>query len=104
MASWLVVSVVGLAALTVVVAAVLTARRGGSAPQRPSWTVPTPDQIRSTGFPLAWPGYDAAHVDALLDAVAAAYEELYAAAGPEAIARARAGVVDRRGRDAPRPR
>lgn len=96
MGSWLVVGVACLVALAVVVAALLASRPQRAA-QPPDWTIPPPDAIRAAGFPLAWPGYDPAHVEALLAAVADAYEELYAAAGPDAIARARARLAQRQG-------
>lgn len=96
MESWVVVGAAFLVALVAVVVALLVPGRRSRAPAL-SWTVPRPEAIRAARLPVAWPGYDPAHVDALLEAVAEAYEELYAAAGPQVIARARARVVDRRG-------
>ncbi|MBW3662086.1 MAG: DivIVA domain-containing protein [Actinobacteria bacterium] len=65
-------------------------------PQRPGWLVPTPGEIRAVRFPLALQGYDPDHVDVTFSALADAYEELYVAAGPAAIARAQERLEQRR--------
>ena len=63
------------------------------------WLLPTPVDIREPDLGFAWQGYDPRQVDALLDAVAVAYEELLLAAGPSALRRAESRVASRRGRE-----
>lgn len=93
-----VLSVLGLlATLVALLAGDRAARRG---PRPPDWLLPSPLDVRAARFPLAWQGYDPAHVDLYLDALATAYEELYFAAGPVAIARARERLATRLPRDA----
>jgi DivIVA domain-containing protein len=58
--------------------------------------VPTPGELRGIRFPLALQGYDPDSVDAAYSAVVDAYEELYVAAGPAAIARAQERLGQRR--------
>ncbi len=70
-------------------------------PRRPEWLLPSPAQIRHTRIPLTFQGYDPDVVDATLDAIAEAYEELYLAAGPTAIARAEHRLAVRRGLEEP---
>lgn len=99
MDAWTVVAVALAAAGAVVVWAVLrdvevTAREVPA----PPWDLPTPGQLRELRFPLRWEGYDPDVVDATLAAVIDAYEELYVAAGPAAVARATAAVRARRQR------
>ncbi|MDP9023036.1 MAG: DivIVA domain-containing protein [Actinomycetota bacterium] len=90
MSAWVAVGVaVGVAYVGVVVALLTGGRASRRGPQPPDWLVPTPVEVSRLRFPLAWRGYDPEHVDVHLDALAAAYEELYAAAGPSVVARAR---------------
>lgn len=60
-------------------------RRG---PRPPLWLLPTPSEVGRVRFPLTLQGYDPEHVDVHLDALAAAYEALYLAAGPQIVAEA----------------
>lgn len=57
-------------------------------PHRPAWLLPTPSEVRDVRFPLSLQGYDPEQVDVTLVGLADAYEALYLAAGPAAIARA----------------
>lgn len=101
MSAWTVVALAAVVALGTVVAALLAAgRRLRVRPAPPDWHVPTPGEIRGLAFPLAWQGYDPEHVDVILADLADAYEELYLAAGPSAISRARARRAERRDRAA----
>ena len=75
-------------------------------PPTPAWLVPTPTEVRHARFPLGFQGYEPAHVDVFVDALTAAYEELYFAAGPSTVQRARARLAARLGVEtqiAPRP-
>lgn len=113
MTAWLIVTVLALAGLVVTLFALFAGGHGRIAgPREPDWLIPQPVEVRRARFPLAWRGYDAAHVDVYLDALAAAYEELYFAAGPSVVARARerlalrlghvtAGAADAPDRDVP---
>lgn len=65
-------------------------------PRPPDWLLPSPVDLRRARFPFALRGYDPAHVDTYLDALATAYEELYFAAGPMAVVRARERLANRR--------
>jgi DivIVA domain-containing protein len=70
----------------------------------PDWgPLPTPNDVARPTFPVAFPGYDPAAVDATLEALVIAYEELWTAAGPDARERARRAASRRRGGDAPAP-
>jgi hypothetical protein len=64
----------------------------------PDWEpLPAPNDVARPAFPVAFPGYDPAVVDATIEALLVAYEELWAAAGPDARERARRGATRRRG-------
>lgn len=89
-----VMSALGLAATLVALYA--GGRVQARGPRPPEWLLPSPVDVRRARFPLALQGYDPAHVDAYLDALATAYEELYFAAGPLAVARARERLATRR--------
>lgn len=65
--------------------------------------LPAPNDVARPSFPIAFQGYDPAAVDATLDALLVAYEELYVAAGPETRDRARRGAARRRGQAADAP-
>lgn len=99
MTTWAIATVIVLAGLAATLVALFT---GGSSqargPREPDWLVPSPVDVRRARFPISWRGYDPAHVDVYLDALAAAYEELYFAAGPTAAARARERLALRLGR------
>lgn len=98
MTAWLIVTVLALAGLVVTLFALFAGGHGRVAgPREPDWLIPQPVEVRRARFPLAWRGYDAAHVDVYLDALAAAYEELYFAAGPSVVARARERLALRLG-------
>lgn len=104
MTAWLIVTVLALAGLVVTLFALFAGGHGRVAEARePDWLVPQPVEVRRARFPLAWRGYDAAHVDVYLDALAAAYEELYFAAGPSVVARARERLALRLGHVTSRP-
>ena len=98
MQPWLIVSAACLAALAATIYALF---RGGQMarahPVPPTWLLPSPVDVRHERFPLVWQGYDPAHVDVFVDALAAAYEELYFASGPTVVARARARLEARLG-------
>jgi hypothetical protein len=70
----------------------------------PEWDpLPAPNDVARPDFPLAFPGYDPASVEAAIEALLVAYEELYAAAAPEARERAHRAAARRRGRGPPAP-
>ncbi len=69
-------------------------------PLQPKWRVPTPTEARSIRFPRAWRGYHPASVDVFLNALTAAYEELYELAGPDLVAQARQRLARRMSGDA----
>lgn len=97
MGTWIAVGLIATAALAVVLVALfqgspMTRRE----PERPGWLVPTPGEIRAVRFPLSLQGYDPEHVDVTFSALADAYEELYVAAGPAAIALAQERLEQRR--------
>lgn len=96
MLAWVVVgvaAVVGVCATTAALFAGGHLRRPRVA--QPEWTLPAPVDLRAARFPLAWRGYDPAHVDVYLDAVSAAYEALYVAARPAARSQAEERLVAR---------
>lgn len=99
MTTWAIAGVIVFAGLVATLVALFT---GGHSevrgPREPDWLVPSPVDVRRARFPISWRGYDPAHVDVYLDALAAAYEELYFAAGPSAAARARERLALRLGR------
>lgn len=99
MTTWLIASVLAVAGLVVTLYALYTQSRSGRrrGPQEPDWLVPSPVEVRRARFPLAWRGYDPAHVDVYIDALAAAYEELYFSAGPAVAAKARERLALRLG-------
>lgn len=98
MTAWLIVTVLALVGLVVTLFALFAGGHGrATGPREPDWLIPQPVEVRRARFPLAWRGYDAAHVDVHLDALAAAYEELYFAAGPSVVARARERLALRLG-------
>lgn len=98
MTAWLIVTVIALAGLLVTLFALFAGGHGRArGPREPDWLIPQPVEVRRARFPSAWRGYDAAHVDVYLDALAAAYEELYFAAGPSVVARARERLALRLG-------
>lgn len=100
MANWILVGVASVAGYVVVMLALLLGGRSElRVPSEPAWLIPSPVEVRKTQFPLAFRGYDPVHVDIYVDALAAAYEELYAAAGPEAVENARARLELRLGRE-----
>lgn len=84
--------VVGVACAVGFLATVLGLFGGGRVTLRgarpPVWLMPTPSDVGRARFPLTLQGYDPEHVDMHLDAVAAAYEALYLAAGPQIVAQA----------------
>lgn len=99
MTTWAIATIIVLAGLAATLVALFT---GGFSqargPREPDWLVPSPVEVRRARFPVSWRGYDPGHVDVYLDALAAAYEELYFAAGPTAAARARERLALRLGR------
>ena len=99
MTTWAIATVIVLAGLAATLVALFS---GGFSqargPREPDWLVPSPVEVRRARFPISWRGYDPGHVDVYLDALAAAYEELYFAAGPSAAARARERLALRLGR------
>lgn len=99
MTMWLVASALAVTGLVVTLYALFTQGRSGPrrGPEEPDWLVPSPVEVRRARFPLAWRGYDPAHVDVYIDALAAAYEELYSTAGPTVVARARERLALRLG-------
>lgn len=100
MVAWVVIGVASVAAYVVVLLAMLGGGRSEArVPTEPPWLIPSPVEVRKTQFPVAFRGYDPVHVDVYVDALAAAYEELYAAAGPEAVENARARLALRLGRE-----
>lgn len=81
-------SLVGL--LTVLIALAKDRPLDVVAPGDPAWdTLPSPDDITRVELPLAFPGYDPAHVDAHLEAVRRAYDDVLAVLSPELRERAR---------------
>lgn len=104
MVAWIVVGVVCVGGLVVTLVTLLA---GGHVhppgPLEPAWLVPTPAEARSPRFPLAWRGYDPASVDVFVNALAAAYEELYELAGPDTVAHARRGLARRLARRVDEP-
>ena len=108
MTTWAIATAIVLAGLAATLVALFTggfSRARG--PREPEWLVPSPVEVRRARFPIAWRGYDPGYVDVYLDALAAAYEELYFAAGPTAAAQARERLALRLDRvaaqDAERP-
>jgi hypothetical protein len=70
----------------------------------PGWEpLPAPNDVARPTFPAAFPGYDPAAVDATVEALLVAYEELWAAAPPDVRERARRSAARRRGVEAPAP-
>lgn len=61
--------------------------------------LPTIAEVSRTDFPLAFPGYDPATVEAHLDALRRAYADLLAVAPPEVVHRARRRAAIRTGGD-----
>ncbi|MDX1619749.1 MAG: DivIVA domain-containing protein, partial [Nitriliruptorales bacterium] len=96
MAHW---TLAGLVVLALLVGTLWVLFRDDAIPrpavERPDWLVPRPQQIREARFSLVWQGYDPEEVDALLDQVAVAYEELLLAAGPSGMSRAESRVAER---------
>lgn len=107
MSLWTIASIIVLAIGAVVVALLVWDRRARGLPWRrdrdvePDWLLPSPRDIREPSLDLAWQGYDPRQVDGLLEAVAAAYEELLLVAGPSAVARVERRLAERRGRELP---
>lgn len=99
MTMWLIASALAVAGLILALYALFTQERSGRrrGPREPDWLIPSPVEVRRARFPLAWRGYDPAHVDVYIDALAAAYEELYSTAGPTVAARARQRLALRLG-------
>lgn len=98
MTTWLIATALALAGLVVTLIALFAGGHGRArGPREPDWLIPQPVEIRRARFPLAWRGYDPAHVDVYLDALAAAYEELYFTAGPSTVARAQERLALRLG-------
>ena len=70
------------------------------APSGPDWEgLPAPDDVTRVGFPLAVPGYDPAHVEAHLDAVRRAYEDVLDVLPPQVLERARFRAALRTGHE-----
>ena len=64
----------------------------------PDWgLLPDPGELSRLEFPLAFSGYDPASVEFHFDLLARAYADLYAAATPEVIGRARHRAALRHG-------
>ncbi|MDP8931018.1 MAG: DivIVA domain-containing protein [Actinomycetota bacterium] len=96
MIAWIVVSVTCVVGLVVTLIALLAGERVRPfVPLEPSWLMPTPSEARSASFPLAWRGYHPASVDVFMNALAAAYEELYHVAGPDLVSQARERLARR---------
>ncbi|MDP8960857.1 MAG: DivIVA domain-containing protein [Actinomycetota bacterium] len=96
MIAWVVVSVTCVVGLVVTLIALLAGERVRPfVPLEPYWLMPTPSEARSASFPLAWRGYHPASVDVFMDALAAAYEELYHVAGPDVVSQARERLTRR---------
>lgn len=84
---WILAAIVGGLMLAVVVVALLASREDEQVrPVVPTWSFPRPSELRDPGFPFAWQGYDPDHVDAWIEGVRRAQEELYAALGPSGVA------------------
>ena len=83
-----VASLVGL--VTVLVALARDRPLEAVEPAGPDWTsLPAPDEVTRVAFPLAFPGYDPAHVEAHLDAIRRAYEDVLEVVPTEVLERAR---------------
>lgn len=91
MIAWVLVGGVAAAGLVLVLVAVM---RDPEVPagraEGPTWDLPTAAELRDARFPISWQGYDPAHVDAWVAAVADAWDALVAEADPDALRRARA--------------
>ena len=69
-------------------------------PTGPDWdSLPAPDDVTRVSFPLTVPGYDPAHVEAHLDAVRRAYEDVLDVLPPQVLERARFRAALRAGRE-----
>lgn len=103
MSLWTIASVIVLVLAAVTVALLVREGRmpgdwGVRRVTGPDWLLPSPREVREPSFDLVWQGYDPRQVDAYLDAVAAAYEELLLASGPSVAARVERRLADRAGR------
>lgn len=97
MIAWIVVGVTCVVGLVVTMIALLSGERVRPfVPLEPIWLMPTPTEARSTSFPLDWNGYHPTSVDAFINALATAYEELYHVAGPDLVSQARERLIRRR--------
>ena len=93
-----VASLVGL--LAVVVALAKDRPLDALPPAGPAWdTLPSPDDVTRVTFPLAVPGYDPVHVEAHLDAVRRAYEDVLDVLPADVLERARFRSAMRAGRE-----
>jgi hypothetical protein len=86
----LVVTVTSLVGLVVIAWAVHRVDRAEDPAVVPDWeAIPVPSDLTQIDLPVTYPGYDPASVEAALDAMRQAYTDLYVAAPPEVIERAR---------------
>lgn len=96
MTAWILVGLTCLVGLVVTLVALLAdSRTYAFLPLEPAWLVPAPKEARNTRFPRAWRGYHPPSVDVFLNALTAAYEELYDLAGPDLVAQARQRLAGR---------
>lgn len=96
MTAWIIVGLTCVVGLVLTLVALLgDGRAHVFVPVGPSWLMPAPVEARNICFPHAWRGYHPASVDVFLNALSAAYEELYDLAGPELVAQARQRLARR---------
>lgn len=87
MGLWILAAVVAVLMLGVVVVALLHGRVDeAERPAVPEWSLPSPRDLADPRFPLAWQGYDPDHVDAWVEGVRRAQEELWSVLGPSGVA------------------
>lgn len=92
-------TLVGLAVVTVALMRDEPMTPRGAAGTRPAWSgLPDPADLARVSFPPALSGYDPAAVDVHFEAVLRAYEDLWVAATPEVRERARLRAEARAGR------